>query len=197
MSFDNDTLIKGLKDGDQDAYKALYDTHYEALCIVALYMVKDHYIAETLVNDLIFSLWENRKALQINRSLRAYLIKATRNRCLNYLEHHQRKEEIYRSLRKQYDQDRNVCELHGDDPFYQLLEKELDEQIKNAIQKLPALTRNIFLASRHGGMTYEEIAKEIELSVDSIKYHIKSALSKLRVELRDYLLFFLLFIHFL
>lgn len=197
MPLDNNALIKGLKAGDERAYKALYDTHYEALCLVALDLVKDYYIAETLVNDLIFSLWENRKVFEIQQSLRAYLVRGVRNRCLNYLEHSQRKEEVYRSLHKQYDRNLTVYELHREDPFYQLLEKELDEQIKSAIQKLPALTRDIFLASRHNGMTYEEIAKEQGLSVDSIKYHIKSALSKLRDDLQDYLLVLLLFMNFL
>lgn len=196
MLLDNNALIKGLKDGDERAYRALYDTHYEAFCLVALDLVKDYYIAETLVNDLIFSLWENRKAFEIHQSLRAYLVRGVRNRCLNYLEHSQRKEEVYRSLHKQYDQNQSLYKLHQEDPFYQLLEKELDEQIKNAIQKLPELTRNIFLSSRHNGMTYEEIAKEQGLSVDSIKYHIKSALSKLREELQDYLLYLLLFLNF-
>lgn len=196
MPFDNDALIKGLKGGDEHAYRALYDIHYEALCIVALDLVKDYYIAETLVNDLIFSLWENRKELEIRQSLRAYLVRGIRNRCLNYLEHIRRKEEVFRSLSEQYNQNKSTGKSHWEDPFYRLLEKELDEQIKNAIQKLPDLTRNIFLSSRHIGMTYDEIAKEQKLSVDSVKYHIKSALSKLREELQDYLPFLILFVNF-
>jgi len=195
MSLNNEELIKGLKDGDERAYKELYDIHYEALCIIALDLVKDYYIAETLVNDLIFSLWENRKEFRINQSLRAYLVRGIRNRCLNYLEHIQRKEDVYRSLSEQYNQNRSIGKFYREDPFYRLLEKELDEQIKNAIQKLPDLTRNIFLSSRHAGMTYDEIAKEQKLSVDSVKYHIKSALSKLRDELQDYLSFFFLLIY--
>lgn len=195
MLFDTDGLIKGLKDGDERAYKALYDAHYEALCLVAVEFVKDYYIAETLVNDLIFSLWENRKVLEIRQSLRAYLVRGVRNRCLNYLEHSQRKEEVYRALHKEYDQFFSVYKLHKEDPFCQLLEKELDEQIQNAIGRLPVVTRTIFLASRHNGLTYEEIARQQGLSVDSIKYHIKSALSKLKEELQDYLLCILLFFH--
>lgn len=186
MLLDNSTLIRGLKDGEECAYKALYDLHYEALCLVALDLVKDYYIAETLVNDLIFSLWENRNTISI-QSLRAYLVKGVRNRCLNYLEHSRRKEEVYRMLHEQHDPNL-AYELHWESPFYRLLEIELDEKIQQAINKLPDLTRNIFLASRHRGMSYEEIAKEKTLSVDSIKYHIKSALSKLRDELQDYLL---------
>lgn len=195
MPLDNFALIKGLKEGDECAYKALYDTHYEALCIVALDLVKDAYIAETLVNDLIFSLWENRKELQIRQSLRAYLVRAIRNRCLNYLEHIQRREEVYRALSAHHDQNNLIHKQHWEDPFYQLLEKELDEQIKNAIQRLPPLTQDIFQSSRHKGMTYDEIAKEQNLSVDSVKYHIKSALSNLRKELKDYLPFLSLFIN--
>lgn len=62
----------------------------------------------------------------------------------------------------------------------------------NCINNLPALTRRIFCLSRFENLKYEEIAQEVNVSVNVVKYHIKSALSHLREELKDYLPLFLL-----
>jgi RNA polymerase sigma-70 factor (ECF subfamily) len=72
-------------------------------------------------------------------------------------------------------------------PLTQLIEKELDEKINAEINALPELTRRIFCMSRFDNLKYEEIAQEANVSVNVVKYHIKTALAKLRVALKDYL----------
>lgn len=47
-----------------------------------------------IVSDVIFALWKNRKEIDINLSLRSYLIKAVRNRCLNYLAQLNKREDV-------------------------------------------------------------------------------------------------------
>ena len=47
---------------------------------------------------------------------------------------------------------------------------------------------------RQDGTSYKEIAEQLDLSVNTVKYHIKNALSKLRTELKDYLVVLLLFL---
>ena len=41
-------------------------------------------------------------------------------------------------------------------------------------------------------MKYEEIAAQMGISVNTVKYHIKNALSRLRVDLKDYLMVLLI-----
>ena len=78
-------IIEGLKAGHEEAYKYIYERQYKILCIIAKEYVDDTFTAEMIVSDVIFALWKNRKEIDINLSLRSYLIKAVRNRCLNYL----------------------------------------------------------------------------------------------------------------
>ena len=79
-------IIEGLKQGKEEAYRYLYEHHYVALCHVAKEYVGDEALAEHLVGDVIFHLWEVRESLDIRISLRSYLVRAVRNRCLDYLE---------------------------------------------------------------------------------------------------------------
>ena len=78
-------IVEQLKTGNEDAYQYIYDRHYALLCHIANGYVKDQFLAETIVGDTIFHLWEIRETLEISVSLRSYLSRAVRNRCINYL----------------------------------------------------------------------------------------------------------------
>ena len=78
-------IVEQLKIGNEDAYQYIYDRHYALLCHVASGYVKDQFLAETIVGDTIFHLWEIRETLEISVSIRSYLVRAVRNRCINYL----------------------------------------------------------------------------------------------------------------
>ena len=73
-------IVEQLKTGNEDAYQYIYDRHYALLCHVANGYVKDHFLAETIVGDTIFHLWEIRETLEISVSIRSYLLRAVRNR---------------------------------------------------------------------------------------------------------------------
>lgn len=77
-------------------------------------------------------------------------------------------------------------------PLGHLLEKELEEKIRTAIETLPHETRQVFELSRYEDMTYDEIAKRLGISVNTVKYHIKNAIRLLYSQLEPYLLLLLL-----
>lgn len=193
MLFD-ELLIEGLKKGDESSYKYLYEYHYHILCIIASEYTQDVFTAETIVSDVIFRIWQKRDSLEITQTLRGYLIKAVRNSCLNYLDQTSRQEELKNRLQQIEDIKQANVENQSDNPFTKLIEKELDLKIENSLKALPPLTRQIFEMSRFQNMKYDEIATKIGLSVNAVKYHIKSALAYLRVVLKDYIM--ILFIYF-
>ena len=82
IPIDEKHIIKKLKTGDNEAYKYIYDYHYVALCKLSYYLLKDRVQAESIVNDVIFHLWEVRDKLELVPPLRNYLIIAVRNKCL-------------------------------------------------------------------------------------------------------------------
>lgn len=185
-------IIKGLKAGHEEAYKYIYERQYKSLCIIAKEYVGDAFTAEMIVSDVIFALWKSRNEIEINLSLRNYLIRAVRNRCLNYLSQLERKEDALSHIGNLMKKEQNYYEEQHSYPLSNLIEKELDIKINNSINSLPELTRRIFCLSRFKNLKYEEIAQEANVSVNVVKYHIKSALSHLREDLKDYLPVFLI-----
>ena len=72
-------------------------------------------------------------------------------------------------------------------------QRELENEIYKAIDKLPDECRRVFAKSRFEGKSYEEISQELGISVNTVKYHIKNALSFLQTELSKYLIALILF----
>ena len=57
----------------------------------------------------------------------------------------------------------------------------------NAVNRLPNECRKVFWLSRFEGRKNEEIASELGISINTVKYHIKHALALLLCDLQKYL----------
>lgn len=190
---DEKIIITKLKAGDNEAYKYLYDYHYVALCKFSYYILKDKVQAESIVSDVIFHLWEIRENLELIPPLRNYLITAVRNKCLNYLALKQQEVEIrFSSMEQGGIQLQNIIQ-DNQQPLGILLKQELENKIQEAIDKLPPVCKQVFTMSRFREMSYEEISKELGISINTVKYHIKNALASLQKHLSKYLITLFLF----
>ncbi|MDR0394936.1 MAG: RNA polymerase sigma-70 factor [Tannerella sp.] len=180
-------IVRLLKEGDNRAYKYLYDRYYTLLCAIACEYLGDRFLSENIVDELIFHLWEKRETLEIAISLRSYLIRAVRNRCINALQLEHERREITFSAMNTDEYETLQSSGSGDYPLAVLLENELEEKIRQAIENLPADSRRIFKMSRLDNKPYGQIAEESGISVSTVKYHIKNALIRLKNELQEYL----------
>ena len=186
-------IVEQLKNGNEDAYKYIYDYHYVLLCHVANQYLNDNFLSETIVGDVIFHLWEIRETLNITISIRSYLIKAVRNRCIDYLKSGSEKKEISFSVLVPEEMSEEKYLQSDNYPLGILLERELEHEIRMAIDKLPIECRCVFEKSRLEEKKYEEISQELGISINTVKYHIKNALSFLQTELSKYLIALILF----
>jgi RNA polymerase sigma-70 factor (ECF subfamily) len=181
-------IIRLLKQGDNIAYKYIYDYYYVLLCAIAYEYLQDDFLAESIVGDLIFNLWEKRETIEITTSLRCYLIRSVRNRSINYLNLEREKREITFSSVDIGQKENIFCSETFDYPLAKLLENELEEKIAEAIENLPRDCSRIFKMSRFEDKRYEQIASELGVSVNTVKYHIKNALQRLNNDLSKYLI---------
>ena len=178
---------KSLRLGEDYAWRQLYEQHYAVSCKIAYDFIEDPDQAETIVEDAILHLWEIRESVELRGSLRAYLIQAVKNRCLNYLQATQDRREVCFSKLP-------LETLHSDAFFREsdrhplgiLLIKELEEEVRKAVKALPPDTLRVFSKSRFGYKKNEDIARELGISINTVKYHLKKALSLLREQLGKY-----------
>ncbi len=189
-------LIKKLRKGDERAFRLLYDRHYVLLCRFANQLLNNAALAEEVVDDVIFYLWEHRLEVEIRYSIRAYLMRAVRNRCLNELQLQSHREELHISSFLSPESMDFLDSLFVDNkqPLGMLLEQELEEELKRSIDELPLECRKVFYKSRFEQKKYEEIATELGISVNTVKYHIKNALAFLQRRLGSYLKLLIVYI---
>jgi len=166
-------------------FEKLFEQYYSMLCLVAYDLIKSKHIAEEIVDEVYINLWQKREQIEINKSIRAYLVKSVQNRCYNWFEQ-TKTERLVMTREKDISSFEPI--LWGDDyPLGKILEAELRNSINTAIDNLPEQCRAIFLLSRNKELTYEEISTKLSISVNTVKTQMKIALAKLREALKDYL----------
>ncbi len=189
MNKPHDDINRAISDGEEWAYRAIYDRHYEVLCRVAYDYVKDQYLAESIVGDTIFHIWERREQLNIQGPIRRYLIRAVRNKCLDLLASQYVRRTVSEGDMVSEEESQNLLDGVDDiSPLGILLEKELEDKVMEAVESLPSECRAVFEKSRFEGKSYQEIADSLGISINTVKYHMKGAIARIYAHLERYLI---------
>jgi RNA polymerase sigma-70 factor (ECF subfamily) len=183
MSSINEDIIKGLSRGDSLAMKKLFDLYYMPLCCYAKRYVASMIAAEEIVSDVMYRIWQNRNAAYHACTFSEYLYAATRNAVLNYLKRQQNIRKLADDFALQFRD-----ELINETPLDNLIISELQSRFDSLMASLPEQCRRAYRMSRIDDMTYEEIAAQMNISTNTVKHHIKTALQKLRIGLSDFLM---------
>lgn len=182
-------IISQLRNGEDAAYRYIFEHEYVLMCRFANKIVHDYATAESIADEVIFNLWSKRETLDIQVSLRTYLLGAVRNRSINELKARlQRMSKVYDNMN--LENEISMLEAVFKDekhPLGIMLEKELENKINECINMLPAESRRVFKKSRIEGKAYKEISEELGISVNTVKYHIKQSLAFIHKHLDGYL----------
>ena len=178
-------IIEALKSGKEEAFRYIYKTYYIDLCRIARGYLTDSYLSESIVE-------ENRSKIAINTSLKNYLFRSVANKCINYLQlEYVRRETACSSEDLVIYSD--LWSL-GENPVEHLEGKELHSIIQKTIDGLSPETRKVFLLSRFENKRQEEIAEIMGITIHTVKYHMRSALDKLKEAAKSYLALIVMFI---
>lgn len=171
---------------DKAQFEALFNLHYSKLCAYANNFLKELEASEEVVQEVLFKLWTKRSELEITTSIQSYLFRAVRNSCLNVIKHI--------TIREDYKiHNERVIEMEERSQEDEIIVSELKNKIREAIDQLPMQRRKVFLMSRYDGLKYKEIAEKLNISIKTVENQMGSALKFLRVELKDYMPWLLLF----
>jgi RNA polymerase sigma-70 factor (ECF subfamily) len=167
-------------------FEVLFRAHYSALCSYANQFLKDVDAAEEVVQEIMLKVWTNRESLVIDTSMKSYLFRAVRNGCMNVLKHMKVREE-YKTWRENQGEESHLSKED------EMIASELEQKIREAIDRLPMERRKVFIMSRYEGLTYNQIADKLGISVKTVENQMGKALKTLRVDLADYLPWLMLF----
>lgn len=138
-------------------------------------------MAEEVVQEVFINFWERRNDIVITHSVKSYLVSSVRNRSINYL-----KLQLPKDQRKEDIDDFHIL-LPTPGGLQAMEYQELHDLVQKAINQLPEKCKAIFVLSREEGLTYQEIATQLDLSVKTVENQMGIALKKMRAALKPYL----------
>ena len=170
---ESNSLLSKLKSGSSEAFTAIYKMYFKKLYNSVLYLVKDEMVADELIQDLFFKVWQKRTEIDPLKSFQAYLYAVAQN--LVY-DHFRKLASDKRLMDKMLDVD-SYYYLHSD----KLLEDKESRKILNgAINSLTPQRRLAFTYCKLEGYSYQQASEELGISVATINSHISHSYKLIR-----------------
>jgi len=170
-------LLRAMKEGDDGAFKSLYDRYWEQLYLKACRRV-DKEAAKDLVQEVMTTLWRRRNDIFTfeDGEIARYLFTAIKYRVITHYAYSA--EEIRNSA---------IFEILDDQaPAYSLETRELTEFIESEIARLPARMQQVFRMSREEDLSITDIALQLNLSEQTVKNQLTEALKRLRASISSH-----------
>lgn len=162
------------------AFEQLFKSHYKKLFAYAFTIVKEEILAEEMVQNVFYKIWEKKGQVDIQTSVSAYLYKSVYHESLNHLKH--------LKVREAYQKHASLHAMrHAGNAASRVQLSELEQKLAIALSELPEQCRTIFQMSRFEEMKYQEIADRLGLSIKTIENQMGKALKIMRIKLADYL----------
>ena len=176
-------LIRSIKQGDKTSFELLFRRLYPRLCAYAQKFIHDIHDSEEIVQELFINLWKNHDRIDENQSLNSYLFISVKNRCLNLLESRNSRSKHAKLLWYLY----VLQSTENNNAFQQLVANDLEKDLTIALAHLPKECKKIFELSRLEGLKYQEIADRLNISIKTVETQMSRALTRLRLELKEYI----------
>ena len=176
-------IIEKFKKGDIHAFSKIFAKLYPVICAFSRKYLKDSHESEDVTQDIFIELWNQRNIFESFEQIKAYLYISAKNKCLNIIKHTNIKEK-YKQITASV---RDVESSFEED----VIRTEVIAHIKNSIDKLPGQRKKVIMLSLNGYKN-NEIAEELNISVNTVKLHKKLAYESLKKELKNTIFSFLL-----
>ena len=176
---DQKLWLQQIAEGDETAFRNLYDMYWEHLYSVSLLLTKSESLSEDLVQEIFLKIWFKREQLSEVEKLEGYLFIVARNHIFNTLKKIQREEEHKKHVLDWF-------ENNGQDPENVLLFKESTALLQQAVEQLTSQQQAIYKMTREQGMSYEQVAIQLNISPHTVRNHIVNSLKMIREYLREH-----------
>ena len=167
-------LQKKVAEGDTKAFRQIFDLLFLNLTKFSFLFVQSQEASTEIVDELFVQLWTKREAIIHILDLRVYLDTATKNASLNYIAKRAKQIQL-----EPYDQIQ-VQMADYNSPEQMMIDKEILNKIKQAIDQLPPRCKLIFKLVREDGLKYSEVAEILNLSIKTIDNQLVIAVSRIK-----------------
>ena len=176
-------ILIALKNDDKKAFKIFFLEYHDVLVLYATNILKDVDAAEDVVQNCFMNVWENSLYKKLTGGLDKYMFCLVKNAALNDLRGNKRREARHEEI---------VTEM----PLVEIMEKDEPDDIEilySTINQLPPERRRIFMMICAEGKKYQEVADQLQLSINTVRTQMVRSLKFLRGKLKEQMFSILLF----
>lgn len=164
MSKEMNNIVLSAMSGDRDAYGQLYEKYALDMYRFALGICKNTYDAQDAVQETAVAVFKSMHSLRNPEKFKSYLFSALSNTCKKVLS-------------------KKIHIVEFEDTGYTDSEIELSIPVREALDKLNDISKEIVLLSVVGGFKSHEIGKIMDLPSGTVRTKLRRALAQLRKEL--------------
>ena len=176
---DDQALIAAISAGDSSALELLYDRYAAGVYQLALRMLKRPELAEELVQEAFWRIWQRSGSFDRGRGhVAAWLFSIARNLCID-------------ELRRLRTRPLVVYQDVGQPVIRQLVDEQADlaaaalaserrQIVIDALSRLPHAQRQAIALAYFGGLTQREIATRLGQPLGTIKTRVRLGMLRLR-----------------
>ena len=162
-----------LKDGDGKAIVLIFNLYRKSFYYMARQIVKNKEQAEDIVSECFIKLWKKRDEFNSIDSVRAFMYVTIKNAGIDHIRHLQTRLISHQQIFQQAKQD--VNHIEG-----KMIEIELLQFVLQEVETLPPMQKKIFKLIFIEELTMLEIARMLNISVETVRVQKKKALCGLR-----------------
>lgn len=181
---DEQALKHRIAEGDQRAFRQLFDEYAGKLSGFAYSIMKNRETALEIVDEVFVKCWKQRTRLPAIQNIKTYLYTAVKNASLNYLSAraHLQATDPFDFI--------NIQLQDEGSPEQQLITGELFNRIRNAVEELPPRCKMIFKLVREDNLKYREVAAILNLSVNTVDAQMVIAVKRISEKVKGHFDFF-------
>lgn len=165
--------LQRIADGDEQAFRRLFQYYSPRLNQFAYSIVKVKEAAAEIVDDVFIKLWKQREKAPAISNIRVYLYVAVKNSSLNYLSSkaHLQITEPFNHIDIELSRDQA--------PDEKMISAELLDKITAAVESLPPRCKMIFKLVREDGLRYKDVAEILNLTVNTVDAQMVIAVKRI------------------
>ncbi|TFH64687.1 MAG: RNA polymerase sigma factor [Candidatus Zixiibacteriota bacterium] len=181
-------LIRKVAAGERLAFKQLFDIHSPRVYNLLLRLVGNRDDAEELTQDVFLSLWKHAESLRGESKLSTWLYRVAVNKAINFKKRGGLLFQIRQLFSLEADDESIIDRLPAaaaDSPDRQLEMQDARIQLADLLGTLPHRQREVYLLHKLEGLSYNEIAEDLHVTlgtIESLMHRAKENLQKVMLK---------------
>jgi RNA polymerase sigma-70 factor (ECF subfamily) len=188
----DDSLVERARGGDLDAFEQLVDRHEEKLYRVAMRLLRNETDAREVLQETFLSAWQNLESFAGRAQFGSWIYRVAVNAALMMLRSRRRHPAVSvedvepGTLDSAVEANASSLGDWSKRPDDQLQSAELKQHIQAALDELPEILRVVFVLRDVEGLSTEETADILTVTVPTVKTRLHRARLALRQAITTY-----------